>query len=50
MAGGYMGKMLFVDLSKGTLEDKEISEELAKQFVGGYGMGVKVVYEMMILL
>jgi aldehyde:ferredoxin oxidoreductase len=47
MKGGYVGKLLFVDLTKGTLEEKSLSEELAKNFIGGYGIGARVLYDMM---
>jgi len=47
MKGGYAGKLLFVDLTKGTLEEKTLSEEMAKDFVGGYGIGARILYDMM---
>jgi aldehyde:ferredoxin oxidoreductase len=46
MKGGYAGKMLFVDLSKGIIEEKELSEEMAKRFIGGYGLGARVLYDL----
>jgi aldehyde:ferredoxin oxidoreductase len=39
--------MLFVDLSKGEIETKELTEGVAKQFVGTYGIGARVLYDMM---
>lgn len=47
MLKGYAGKMLFVDLTKGKMEEKELSMELAKNFIGGYGIGAKILYDMM---
>lgn len=47
MKGGYAGKLLFVDLTKGTLKEKTLSQELADNFVGGYGLGARILYEMM---
>ncbi len=47
MKGGYVGKMLFVDLSKGKIETKELTEEVAQRFVGTYGIGARVLYDMM---
>ena len=47
MKGGYAGKLLFVDLTKGTLEERPLSEVLAKNFIGGYGIGARVLYDMM---
>ena len=47
MKGGYAGKLLFVDLTKGTFEERPLSEELAKKFMGGYGIGARLLYDMM---
>jgi aldehyde:ferredoxin oxidoreductase len=47
MKGGYAGKMLFVDLTSGTVKQQELPEELARQFIGGYGIGARVLYDMM---
>jgi len=46
MKGGYNGKMLFVDLTKGKVEEKELTEDLARKFIGGYGIGARVLYDM----
>lgn len=43
MTGGYMGKWLDVDLTKGEAEIKEINEKLLKKYLGGRGLGVKLV-------
>ncbi len=47
MKGGYAGKLLFVDLTKGTCEERSLSEELARDFVGGYGIGARLLYDTM---
>ena len=44
MAGGYMGKLLFVDLSKGELKDEALDEKLCRDFIGGYGIGARIIY------
>ena len=44
---GYVGRMLFVDLSEGKTRTEELSEDLAKKFIGGYGIGARVIYERM---
>jgi aldehyde:ferredoxin oxidoreductase len=44
---GYVGRMLFVNLSDGKTRMEELSEDLAKNFVGGYGIGARVIYERM---
>ncbi len=47
MTGGYVGKLLFVDLTKGKIREEELSEDLARKFIGGYGLGARVLYDMM---
>jgi aldehyde:ferredoxin oxidoreductase len=44
MAGGYMGKLLFVDLTAGTLAEEPLDEQMAKDYIGGYGIGARVLY------
>ena len=46
MKGGYVGKLLFVDLTEGTIREEELDEDLAKNFIGGYGIGARVLYDM----
>jgi aldehyde:ferredoxin oxidoreductase len=47
MMNGYCGKMLFVNLTDGALEERELSKEMAKHFIGGYGIGARVLFNMM---
>ncbi|OGO39735.1 MAG: hypothetical protein A2147_05580, partial [Chloroflexi bacterium RBG_16_57_8] len=44
MAGGYMGKVLFVDLSTGVVKEEAIDEKTRRDFVGGYGLGARILY------
>jgi len=44
MAGGYMGKVLFVNLSTGELEDETLDEKICRDFIGGYGIGARILY------
>jgi aldehyde:ferredoxin oxidoreductase len=39
--------MLFVDLSKGSMKEAELPEQIYREFIGGYGIGVRVLYEQM---
>jgi len=39
-----MGKMLFVDLSKHKLSDEALDEKLCRQFIGGYGIGARILF------
>jgi aldehyde:ferredoxin oxidoreductase len=45
MAGGYMGQVLWVDLTERTVVAEEPSEQLNRDFIGGYGTGVRFLYE-----
>lgn len=45
MAGSYAGKVLQVNLSTGQIEVEDLDFELAHQYVGGRGFGVKVLYD-----
>ena len=44
MARGYMGKILIVDLSKRELKDDALDEGLCRQYIGGYGMGARILF------
>jgi aldehyde:ferredoxin oxidoreductase len=43
---GYIGKILRVDLGKSRLWDEPIKEEHARLFVGGSGLGARIIYDM----
>jgi aldehyde:ferredoxin oxidoreductase len=45
MLGGYVGKIAFVDLSSGKIREEKLDEALVRDFIGGYGMGVRILYE-----
>jgi aldehyde:ferredoxin oxidoreductase len=44
MAGGYMGKILFVNLSTGEIKVEKLDEKLQRGFIGGYGIGARIIY------
>lgn len=46
MTGIYAGKLLLVDLSSQKLEEKELSEDFMKKFIGGYGIGARILYDL----
>ena len=41
---GYMGKILWVDLSRNELRDEVLDEKLCRQFIGGYGIGASILF------
>jgi aldehyde:ferredoxin oxidoreductase len=44
---GYMGKLLFVDLTSGEPHDEALSDDLCRDYLGGYGLGARILYERM---
>ena len=47
MVGGYMGKILFVDLSTGEIKEEPTDEKMAKEYLGCYGLGARILYSRM---
>lgn len=45
MQYGYMGRLLYVDLTKGETSEKEIPAELARQYIGGSGLGARLLFD-----
>ena len=45
MTGGYAGKMGFVDLTTGEIKIETLDEGLARDFIGGQGIGVRILFE-----
>lgn len=42
---GYMGKNLYVDLSKREIIKKDLDLEIAHRFIGGMGFSLKVLWD-----
>ncbi|HEY3369009.1 MAG TPA: aldehyde ferredoxin oxidoreductase family protein [Symbiobacteriaceae bacterium] len=47
MPKGIMGKILWADLTSRTVREEALDEPVYRQFLGGYGLGVKVLYDRM---
>jgi aldehyde:ferredoxin oxidoreductase len=43
----YAGKILFVNLTEGELCEEEFPEQVYREFIGGNGLGVRILYERM---
>ncbi len=41
---GYMGKILRVDLTRGTIRDEPLEPEMVEKYLGGSGFGVEYLY------
>jgi len=44
MVNGYMGKILWADLTNGKLRDEELDEKTYRNYIGGYGLGARIIY------
>lgn len=45
--GGYIGRVLWVNLTDKTTRIEDLNSDDARNFIGGYGLGAKVLYECM---
>jgi aldehyde:ferredoxin oxidoreductase len=45
--GGYIGRFLHVDLSVGLFREEKPPESLLREFIGGYGIGARLLYDLM---
>ena len=43
--GGYMGEILRVDLTNGYVTKENIEEEVFREYIGGVGLGIKILYD-----
>ena len=43
--GGYVGKILSVDLDSGQMRDEQISDQTLRDYIGGYGLGARLLYD-----
>ncbi len=43
----YAGKMLFVNLSDGSIKEETPAEKIYRDFIGGNGLGIRILYERM---
>ena len=44
-SGGYMGKILRINLTQKTSKEEKLPPEVAKDFIGGAGFGIKYLYD-----
>ena len=45
LPGGYMGVVLRVDLTSGNIHKESFDEKVYRSFVGGAGIGIKILYD-----
>jgi aldehyde:ferredoxin oxidoreductase len=46
MANGYVGKIALVDLSTEKIETIPLEDSICNDFIGGYGLGAKLLYDL----
>ncbi|MCX5852508.1 MAG: aldehyde ferredoxin oxidoreductase family protein [Deltaproteobacteria bacterium] len=44
---GYFGQILWVDLSSGTIEKEAIPDQFYEDYIGGYALGAKILFDRM---
>lgn len=42
---GYIGKLLRVDLTREEIHEERLGEDVLRKYIGGYGLGLKYVYD-----
>jgi aldehyde:ferredoxin oxidoreductase len=45
MGAGYTGRVLIVDLTRREVETLELGEDVYKNFLGGYGLGARILFD-----
>jgi len=45
MKGGYIGKILRINLTERKIEIQELNEEMCRNYIGGSGIAAKILYE-----
>ncbi len=46
MDGGYLGKLIFADLTKGQTREEPLDDGLLLKYLGGYGIGARLLYDL----
>ena len=44
MVNGYMGKLLWVDLTSGRLALEDLEDDFSRKYIGGYGFGSRLLF------
>jgi len=43
---GYMGKILYVDLTSGNIREEDLDLDLARKYIGDFGIGARLIYDL----
>jgi len=44
---GYAGKILYIDLTNGRVKTEPLDMEMARKYLGGCGVGLRVLYDVL---
>jgi len=44
LVGGFVGKILKVDLTRGKVKEEKLGESFYREWLGGYGLGARIIY------
>ena len=47
-AGGYMGKMLYVDLTTGNIREADLTPDITSRYVGAFGISGRMAYDLIV--
>jgi aldehyde:ferredoxin oxidoreductase len=45
-AGGYMGKMLYVDLTTGDVREEDLAVDITSRYIGAFGISARLAYDL----
>jgi aldehyde:ferredoxin oxidoreductase len=45
-SGGYMGKMLYVDLTTRDVREEDLASDIARRYVGAFGISARLAYDL----
>jgi aldehyde:ferredoxin oxidoreductase len=45
VANGYMGKILWIDLSMDKITEEALDEKICHDYIGGYGIGARILFD-----
>lgn len=45
MTYGYMGRLLCINLTRGKISERELTEEIARKYLGGSGLGARYLFD-----
>jgi aldehyde:ferredoxin oxidoreductase len=47
VVNGYNGKVLYIDLTSGSIKEESVPESIYREYIGGQGLGARILFEHM---